>query len=326
MKKPLLTTVLMLSACTAHSDCDQAKALFEQAGQAKDTEQKIGLYEQALSACEAIDAHSGLGFAIYYELGRTQLDSHQFDQAMLAFKQAYELAVVGSEQEVKALAQIARIHFDQQNLLQAGDYINKAHQVSVLNHVAMPDWANKLRQAIDLTNSDSQRIVSAQEIHTALAPASCDHTDSSSCREFGVTPKLELNTVTFKYDSTELTEQGQRQLRELGKGLTSRFAENENSSKGANAIARQEAILVGHTDKQGTPEYNQNLSERRAETIKQQLLADFPALKGTLTTQGKGETALKYCGDNEMDHRRNRRVELVIGSKAPAYRSECSKG
>lgn len=321
MKKPLLTTVFMLSACTAHSDCDQAKTLFEQAGQTKDTEQKIGLYEQALSACEAIDAHSGLGFAIYYELGRTQLDSHQLDQAMLAFKQAYELSAIGTEQEVKALAQIARIHFDQQNLLQAGDYITKAHQVLVENHIAMPDWINKLRQDIDIQNS--KRIASAQEIKSALAPASCN----PACKDFEVNPKIELNTVTFEFDSTELTAQGKTQLRELGKGLIDRFAENAAlNSKGAGAVARQEAILVGHTDKQGTLEYNQGLSERRAEAIKQQLLADFPVLQGTLTTQGKGETTLKYCGDNESDHQRNRRVEIVMGTSVPEYRTECSKG
>ena len=71
-------------------------------------------------------------------------------------------------------------------------------------------------------------------------------------------------------------------------------------------------LLVGHTDKRGARRYNQVLSEKRARTVKRELERQFPSLIGQLKAAGRGETQLLYDGDDETDHRLNRRVKVTL--------------
>ena len=94
----------------------------------------------------------------------------------------------------------------------------------------------------------------------------------------------------------------------------------EDTLKKAAAIVRDRAGAVrieGHTDSVGNDAYNQRLSERRAESVKQWFARNgLGALK--LSSQGFGETRpvasnTKPDGSDDPDGRRkNRRVEIVI--------------
>lgn len=69
-------------------------------------------------------------------------------------------------------------------------------------------------------------------------------------------------------------------------------------------------ILKGHTDEQGTREYNLALGERRANAVKR-----FLALQGVSNSQvgvvSYGEERLQVRGNAESAHARNRRVEFT---------------
>jgi len=69
--------------------------------------------------------------------------------------------------------------------------------------------------------------------------------------------------------------------------------------------------LQGHTDNKGSESYNQNLSEKRAETV-----SGYLAAKGInssrLNIKGFGESAPKYDNDTETGRTQNRRVEFLI--------------
>jgi len=69
--------------------------------------------------------------------------------------------------------------------------------------------------------------------------------------------------------------------------------------------------VIGHTDSVGSDSYNQSLSERRASSVAEYLLAQGVA-PNKLTSEGKGES--EPVADNETDAGRakNRRVELHI--------------
>ena len=67
--------------------------------------------------------------------------------------------------------------------------------------------------------------------------------------------------------------------------------------------------IVGHTDSTGSYWYNQDLSERRAESVYQALrLAGVPSTD--LGTRGMGETAPAYSNYSESGRSANRRVEF----------------
>ena len=63
----------------------------------------------------------------------------------------------------------------------------------------------------------------------------------------------------------------------------------------------------GHTDNQGTDDYNQKLSENRAAAVRDALV-NFGVKPETLTTRGYGETQPKATNDNEDGRFQNRRI------------------
>ncbi len=72
--------------------------------------------------------------------------------------------------------------------------------------------------------------------------------------------------------------------------------------------------IDGHTDPRGTDSYNQALSERRVESIKSALMkAGVPADK--IFTGAFGEMQPKCSGKTEECWQRDRRVEVLIGTK-----------
>jgi outer membrane protein OmpA-like peptidoglycan-associated protein len=72
--------------------------------------------------------------------------------------------------------------------------------------------------------------------------------------------------------------------------------------------------ISGHTDNQGTPEYNQTLSEQRAKAVNDYLVK-HGIEQGRLTYKGYGQT--KPIGTNDTDEGRaqNRRTEITIIAK-----------
>jgi len=69
--------------------------------------------------------------------------------------------------------------------------------------------------------------------------------------------------------------------------------------------------VIGHTDAQGEEDYNQALSERRAQAVVESLTTQFGIQEARLSASGKGES--EPVDDNSTDNGRanNRRVEFV---------------
>jgi len=70
-------------------------------------------------------------------------------------------------------------------------------------------------------------------------------------------------------------------------------------------------LIEGHTDDTGSPEYNMELSKKRAYAV-----SDYLASKGVSTSRTNvkwyGETQPKYPNTNEANRSQNRRVEVAI--------------
>jgi outer membrane protein OmpA-like peptidoglycan-associated protein len=68
-------------------------------------------------------------------------------------------------------------------------------------------------------------------------------------------------------------------------------------------------VVAGHTDGIGGEAFNQDLSERRADTIKRYLVQNYRIAGGDLVTVGYGKTKLKDAQDPTDPV--NRRVQVV---------------
>jgi OmpA-OmpF porin, OOP family len=79
--------------------------------------------------------------------------------------------------------------------------------------------------------------------------------------------------------------------------------------------------LEGHTDSKGTEEYNQKLSERRAEAVRQYLIKEGAVDKAMISATGYGElrpiapNETPDGKDNPEGRAENRRVEILIVSE-----------
>ncbi len=108
---------------------------------------------------------------------------------------------------------------------------------------------------------------------------------------------IDLRNVNFEFDSATLK--------------SSATAKLDSASE---LLATHGSVIVevaGHTDSVGSESYNQNLSERRANSVRDYLLA-----KGIdssrMTARGYGEARPIASNDNEEGRADNRRVELIV--------------
>lgn len=109
-------------------------------------------------------------------------------------------------------------------------------------------------------------------------------------------PSIDLE-INFDYNSATIGAQARSAVEALGRALTN------PDLKGSTFL------LAGHTDAAGPDAYNQTLSERRADAVKQYLVEKFAIPAADLVTAGYGETRLKKP-DAPRDAA-NRRVQVV---------------
>ena len=96
----------------------------------------------------------------------------------------------------------------------------------------------------------------------------------------------------------------------------------------AETMKREPAIdqvrIVGYTDRIGSKEYNQKLSERRAESVREFLVkSGLPA--EILSVQGHGKSLPLVPGTSEAARAKNRRVELGIVNTQIRYGSDARR-
>ena len=106
--------------------------------------------------------------------------------------------------------------------------------------------------------------------------------------------------IKFDTDSDSLTQDGHRAMARLLSAL------------GTVSLNELRLNLVGHADERGTQTYNQALSERRAERVRQELERLSPRLIGHVTARGAGEGEPKLLDSTHQAWTQNRRVEIFF--------------
>ncbi len=112
-----------------------------------------------------------------------------------------------------------------------------------------------------------------------------------------MTVTLDVNDLPFGFDNATLPKSNAARVKNIGA-----FLKKHNSSW-------KKLLVSGHTDERGTKEYNQRLSQKRAQAVKT-LLVSGGAPASKIRAVGLGETEPLDRRHNEKAWSKNRRVEL----------------
>ena len=79
----------------------------------------------------------------------------------------------------------------------------------------------------------------------------------------------------------------------------------------AKSMANSRVAVTGFTDTGGSPAYNQQLSIRRADSVKKALVSNGIAPQA-ITVNGSGESGLLIETPDQTKNEKNRRVQIVV--------------
>lgn len=116
-------------------------------------------------------------------------------------------------------------------------------------------------------------------------------------RELSDRGRVAIYGILFDHDSDRLRSDSKPQLEQIATLLR--------------AQPKLRALVVGHTDASGRPEYNRELSLRRARAVVQALTGDYGIAAERLLAEGVGMAAPVASNASEEGRAMNRRVELV---------------
>jgi outer membrane protein OmpA-like peptidoglycan-associated protein len=110
-------------------------------------------------------------------------------------------------------------------------------------------------------------------------------------------------SVLFVTNKSDLLPSAQVKLNQVAEALTSQDSESR-------------MVVDGYTDSQGTAAYNQDLSQRRAQSVRDYLVTRGIA-SDRITAQGFGLTSPVADNATPEGRANNRRVEIVVSQGAP---------
>lgn len=170
---------------------------------------------------------------------------------------------------------------------------------------------NKITVTTDMYG-EASFLIPREDTYTILCesltgPFECGNTPyvSMTASTGGITvvfddTRAELTGVTFKVGSAELVPSSLKTLDAAIAGLK------------RNPKAKVE--VQGHTSSEGGDDYNQQLSEDRANAVRDYMIRRGIA-EARLTARGYGSSVPKADNDTESGRKQNRRIELVVTSE-----------
>ena len=282
--RTLLTALLLAvlawppAGVRADEDCEQARADYEHAVRLTDARQALALLDGVIARCPSFNA--------WFVKGNAHRVLKEWEEALGSYRQADGMA------ETPDLS-----------------FMAQAYGALMQHRLGRTCEAARIFQYLG-GGSDSPLPARVQQPYEAfersLAASPMD-AETMACalrvtrehRAIGVCPRLNLR-IPFAYDRAEIDVANRSKVADLADAL----------HRVHDGIYRYR--LVGHTDSRGTAAYNQDLSERRAQSVRAFLLERQEGLRGSLEARGEGESRPLAPDNTDQAHALNRRVEVRV--------------
>jgi len=208
----------------------------------------------------------------YYALGLSQQKLQQYSQSLASFTNARQFTGADKQKKANLLGRMASSYIKLNDLANALEAMEAADKIYTNKQISKPEWANYVSQDLD-------------KLKTAGLPK--------------VRPKVDID-ILFDPQSMAINEQGLAKVKELGLALIPYIK------------AGRHILIVGHSEKTGDQESNQQLSEDRAKAVVAALETLYPELEGKLDYEGRAYSQLRYQGNNKEMQALNRRVDVEV--------------
>ena len=130
--------------------------------------------------------------------------------------------------------------------------------------------------------------------------------DSDGCPILEVAQRRQELRVNFDYDRSEVKTQYDSEITDFAE-----FME---------VYGNTNVVIEGHTDNRGSDEYNQALSERRANAVRDELVNENGISSNRVSTVGYGEARPVSTNNTDAGRAENRRIEAVISVEVEEQR------
>lgn len=234
---------------------------------------------------------------------RVEEATERSEQALDRAAEAESSALEAAQGRVRAEGQAASAEEEAENAQQEA---NSARQ----NAKLAEQEADSARREAALAREEMEKIRQEWESEVERLHDALNQIVDTRKTAFGLVMNLSDDLLKFDFDKAT--------LRPENRELLSRIAGILLTSK------NYSIDIYGHTDDVGSGEYNQGLSERRAQTVRDYLV-DAGIDSNILTTQGFGKTRPLVPGASPEARAKNRRVEIGIVNTRIEYGRRTSR-
>jgi len=259
---------------------------------------KINILNSLIKDCpNRADAHNNLGL-LYEEQGN-------FDLAEKHYRAAAEL----EPDYPHPFAGLGDVYYSQKNYSQACQYYRIFSDLAEkpTNKVRFPElsqclseYLEKLKQCEQYANQYQVAFVPSEEIIEKLTePRILTRGINRGVGGIREKPGRVVFHILFEFNSDKISRDSARQLEAIAQALKSQ------------KLYQVKIQIEGHTDSIGRPEYNMELSRRRALSVKHYLASRHKVDPAYLEAKWYGEQDPVESNETEAGRRSNRRVELV---------------
>jgi outer membrane protein OmpA-like peptidoglycan-associated protein len=217
-----------------------------------------------------------------------------------------EEATQAATASTEALEQARRAEESARAAAEGRELAKKDAQSARETSAAAQEEAKSAREEADAAMAEAERIRQEAEAELTRLEQALSKVVETRRTALGLVLNLGEESIKFDFDKAD--------LKPKERELLSRIA-------GILLTSSDYTVSVnGHTDDVGTDDYNQKLSERRAEAVRAYLLeAGVPA--EIMTVTGWGKKKPRVDGTSDEARAKNRRVELGIVNARVSYRS-----
>jgi outer membrane protein OmpA-like peptidoglycan-associated protein len=285
MKHPVYLILLSVFwIAQAHAECEKAAEQYRQAVLPETAlTECIRLLESSVKDCNS--------FSAYFELGKAYAKNNNLTDSVAALENA---AGVGNDTEkVQAWWLLAKVYKKFDRMEDAVARYRMAFKFIDARH--LPRNNDMEKELMQIEQGRAGSIVMAGQIKSGLQKSMA----GQKAIGIEVAPFLDIR-VHFDYNDSNLTSEGQKQAEQLSQALMDPD------------FQKFRFTLLGHTDLRGTDEYNNVLSLRRAEAVRNYILGHSRIQPDRIKAQGKGRQEALYHESTESAHALNRRVEVQI--------------